>query len=119
RFDLKPEQLICAGTSATLGGDKSIDGLLGYASDIFSSPFGRDSVIGEQRQNDSEFLDNLAYLGLNRTIGPDDLSQALNEGLQAYLVKAYELYFSKPPTVSLDSEDGRIQLGKELKQHGQ
>ncbi|UZD64620.1 DEAD/DEAH box helicase [Marinobacter sp. AN1] len=119
RFDLKPDQLVCAGTSATLGGDDSINGLLAYASDIFSSPFRRDSVIAEQRQSDSEFLDNLAFLGLNKDIGPEDLSVALNEGLQAYLKKAYELYFSKQPEVPLDSKEGRIQLGKDLKQHGQ
>lgn len=119
RFDLKPDQLVCAGTSATLGGDDSINGLLAYASDIFSSPFRRDSVIAEQRQSDSEFLDNLAFLGLNKEIGPEDLSLALNEGLQAYLLKAYELYFSKQPELPLDSKEGRIQLGKDLKQHGQ
>ena len=119
RFDMAPEQLVCVGTSATLGGEDSINGLLNYASDIFSSPFRRDSVIAEQRQNDSEFLDNLAFLGLNKNIGPEDLAQALNEGLQAYLLKAYDLYFSKQPELPLDSEDGRIKLGKELKQHGQ
>ena len=119
RFDMAPEQLVCVGTSATLGGDDSINGLLSYASDIFSSPFRRDSVIAEQRQSDSEFLDNLAFLGLNKDIAPEDLSQALNEGLQAYLLKAYDLFFSKEPELSLDSKEGRIQLGKELKQHGQ
>ncbi|WP_219862637.1 DEAD/DEAH box helicase [Vreelandella piezotolerans] len=119
RFDMTPQQLVCVGTSATLGGDDSVNGLLSYASDIFSSPFRQDSVIAEQRQSDSEFLDNLAFLGLNKDIGPEELALALNEGLQAYLLKAYELYFSKQPELALDSKEGRIQLGKELKQHGQ
>ena len=119
RFDMKPEQLVCVGTSATLGGDDSINGLLAYAFDIFSSPFRRDSVIAEQRQSDSEFLENLAFLGLNKSIGPEELSLALNEGFQAYLLKAYDLYFSKEPEIPLDSKEGRIQLGKDLKQHGQ
>jgi DEAD/DEAH box helicase domain-containing protein len=119
RFEMTPEQLVCVGTSATLGGDDSINGLLGYASDIFSSPFRRGSVIAEQRQSDSEFLDNLEFLGLNKAIGPEHLSLALNEGLQAYLLKAYDLYFSNEPEIPLDAEEGRIQLGKDLKQHGQ
>lgn len=119
RFKMPPERLVCVGTSATLGGEDSLNGLLGYASDIFSSPFLKDSVIAEQRQNDSEFLDNLAFLGLNQNIGPEQLSLALNEGLESYLLKAYELFFSKEPKEPLDTKEGRIQLGKELKQHGQ
>lgn len=119
RFDMSPRQLVCVGTSATLGGEDSIKGLLGYAADIFSTPFTREAVIAEQRQSDSEFLDNLAFLGLNRKVSPDDLSRALQEGLQVYLLKAYELFFSQEPVKPLDSDEGRIQLGRELRQHGQ
>lgn len=119
RFDMTPEQLVCVGTSATLGGEDSISGLLGYASDIFSSPFDRNSVIVEQRQSDTEFLDNLAVVGMNKQLGPDDLSRALHDGLPAYLSRAYELFFSDKPKESLDSDEGRVQLGKELKQHAE
>lgn len=119
RFGMKPEQLVCVGTSATLGGDDSIKGLLTYASDIFSSSFGRDSLIGERRQSDSEFLDTLAFLGLNKDIEPEHLTKALAEGLYPYLHKAYDLYFSKEPDVPLETMEGRIKLGEELRQHGQ
>lgn len=119
RFDMTPEQLICVGTSATLGGEDSIRGLLDYASDIFSSPFTPDSVIAEQRKSDSEFLDNIAFLNLNPQIGPDDLSRALEQGLYPYLDKAYDLFFSRSPEVALNTEVGRTRLGAELKQHGQ
>lgn len=119
RFDMAADQLICVGTSATLGGDDSVQGLLDYASDIFSSPFRRDAVIAEQRQADSDFLDNIAFLNLNPSIGPEELREALYQGLEAYLLKAYELYFSNPPEQDLMAEDGRIALGNELKQHGQ
>lgn len=119
RFDMSPDQLICVGTSATLGGDDSITGLLSYASDIFFSPFRPDAVIVEQRKSDSDFLDNIAFLNFNDEIGPDDLDQALVQGLEAYLLQAYALYFCKAPENSLSSDEGRIQLGLELKQHGQ
>lgn len=119
RFELTPEKLICVGTSATLGGDESINGLLGYASDIFSSPFRRESVISEQRVSDAEFLDDLHYLNLNPEIGPEELGSALNQRLEDYLGKAYELYFSKAPDGDLMSDAGCIVLGQELKKHGQ
>lgn len=119
RFDMAADQLVCVGTSATLGGDDSVQGLLDYATDIFSSPFRRDSVIAEQRQADSDFLDNIAYLNLNPDIGPDDLRNALHQGLNAYLAKGYDLYFSSEPGPDLMDETGRIALGKQLKQHGQ
>lgn len=119
RFDLAPDQLVCVGTSATLGGEDSVAGLLGYASDIFSAPFPRDAVITEQRQSPDEFIDTLSFLNLNPDIGPDTLQAALAQGLDAYLRAAYELYFSKPPEQDLQEMAGRIALGKELKQHGQ
>src|SRR5690554_398035 len=119
RFDLAPDQLVCVGTSATLGGEDSVAGLLQYAADIFSAPFPRDAVITEQRQSPDEFIETLSFLNLNPDIGPDTLQAALAQGLDAYLRAAYELYFSKPPEESLREMPGRIALGKELKQHGQ
>ena len=62
RFELSPDRLVCVGTSATLGGDDSVSGLLDYASSIFSSPFRSDAVITEQRVDEADFLDNIAYL---------------------------------------------------------
>ncbi|TDT44568.1 DEAD/DEAH box helicase domain-containing protein [Halospina denitrificans] len=119
RFELGDEELICAGTSATLGGESSIGGLLEYASDIFSSPFQRGSVIAEQRKNDSEFIDDILYLNPNAEIGPEDLQGAMLDGLVPYLNKAFEFYFSKEPEHDLNTEAGRSALGKELKHHGQ
>ncbi|NQD59337.1 DEAD/DEAH box helicase, partial [Pseudomonas sp. CM25] len=119
RFDLAPERLICVGTSATLGGEDSVVGLLQYASDIFSAPFPREAVITEQRQSPDEFIDTLSFLNLNPDIGPETLQIALRQGLNEYLLVAYELYFSKQPEMDLQEIPGRIALGKELKQHGQ
>lgn len=119
RFDLVPERLICVGTSATLGGEDSVAGLLQYASDIFSAPFPREAVITEQRQSPDEFIDTLSFLNLNPDIGPETLQIALRQGLNEYLLVAYELYFSKQSEMDLQEIPGRIALGKALKQHGQ
>jgi DEAD/DEAH box helicase domain-containing protein len=119
RFGMQAEQLVCVGTSATLGGEESVSGLLHYATDIFSSSFARDAVIAEQRQSDVEFLDNLGYLNLNPEVGPAELAQALAAGLNQYLLTAYDLYFGTQPAFDLSDMEGRITLGRELKQHGQ
>lgn len=119
RFAMAPEKLICVGTSATLGGEDSVKGLLTYAGDIFSSPFARAAVIGEQRESDGEFLDNIAYLQLNPNVTPEVLRAALASSLSDYLHTAYQLYFSSEPDQSLETAEGRILLGKQLKQHGQ
>ncbi|NOG30580.1 hypothetical protein HLB35_00195 [Halomonas sp. TBZ9] len=119
RFDMASDQLICVGTSATLGGDDSVQGLVRYAADIFSSPFQRSAVITEQRQADTDFLDNLSFLNLNPNIGPDTLKDALQQGLKEYLLQAYALYFSQAPEQDLMSDEGRAALGQVLKQHGQ
>lgn len=119
RFDMTAEQLVCVGTSATLGGDDSIKGLLGYATEVFSSPFSKEAVIAEQRQGVEAFLDNIAFLNPNPKIGPEDIQLGLQQGLAEYLLAAYQLYFSKTPEHDLMSSEGREALAKELKQHGQ
>jgi DEAD/DEAH box helicase domain-containing protein len=119
RFDMTPQQLVCVGTSATLGGDDSIKGLLEYATHVFSSPFKKEAVISEQRLGVEAFLDNIAFLNPNPDIGPEDVQAALQQGLPDYLQTAYQLYFSKPPEHDLMSAIGREALAKELKQHGQ
>ncbi|MEA3253165.1 MAG: DEAD/DEAH box helicase, partial [Pseudomonadota bacterium] len=119
RLGMAQEKLLCVGTSATLGGEESLNALLGYASDIFSSRFSRDAVVAEQRKVDSDFLDNIGFLVLNREVGPESLIEAQQQGLAEYLAKAYELYFSKEPEAPLMEKAGRIALGRELKQHGQ
>lgn len=48
------EELACVGTSATVGEDA--DALTRYASAVFATPFGPDSVLREERQSLDEFL---------------------------------------------------------------
>jgi DEAD/DEAH box helicase domain-containing protein len=119
RFKFHNNKLICVGTSATLGGEDSTDSLLGYATDIFSSRFTRDSVVVEQRQTEAEFLDDIHYLNLNSEIDPNALKDALNDSLEAYLSASHQLYFSESPPENLMDKPARVTLGKKLRQHGQ
>lgn len=48
------EELACIGTSATVGDDA--EALTKYASDVFATPFGEDSVLREERESLEEFL---------------------------------------------------------------
>lgn len=119
RFKIQPGQLICAGTSATLGGDEAKADLLKYASTIFSSTFDEKAIIAEQRQTEQSFIEVLQYLSLHPGITPEQLRQALATSLDSWLDLSYELFFCQPPKLDLSSKEGRSQLGRELKAHGQ
>src|SRR5690606_25275588 len=56
RLKTPSDHLICAGTSATLGGAEGIEPLCSYASQIFGSPFYVNSVVVENRKTVAEFL---------------------------------------------------------------
>ena len=56
RLGVARERLICAGTSATIGGEESREELLDYVSRIFDQPFEPDAIVGEVRQGIDEFL---------------------------------------------------------------
>lgn len=61
RLSCQGEQLICVGTSATLGDPDSRDDMLHYAAQIFGSTFPREALIQESRQQPSEFFLDTAY----------------------------------------------------------
>ena len=53
----KQNQVICVGTSATLGSEGSSDKLIKYANGIFQEKFSNDAIITEIRKSYVEFLD--------------------------------------------------------------
>ncbi len=55
RLGATGDQLVCAGTSATLGA-RDDEALLAYVSSIFDQEFGSDSIVGETRQSPQDFL---------------------------------------------------------------
>lgn len=56
RLKADKDHLICAGTSATLGGSSDTEPLREYARQVFGVPFGPDSVVTENRLSVDDFL---------------------------------------------------------------
>ncbi len=112
--------LICAGTSATLGGASDTTDLRDYARQIFGAPFAVDSVITEDRQSVGTFLEDVmvGFMFQHRA----DLSAVLDtarfrkpeEAVEAW----FEVFFPDAP-VPVDVLDTawRIQLSDLLKRH--
>ena len=62
RLQCAGEQLVCVGTSATLGGPDSRQAMLDYAGQIFASHFEPGSLIEEERLSPEEFFrDHTGY----------------------------------------------------------
>jgi len=119
RLNIPEDHLICAGTSATLGSQDNVEDLVKYAGEIFASPFSEASIIAEQRLAVEEFIGVLEYLHLNPELNPDLLMTASNKGLESFIDIAHQLFFLEPPEGLFGSKEGRIELGRKLRCHGQ
>ena len=119
RARLQADELVCVGTSATIGGDEDRSAIVDYASEVFHQPFAPDAVVGEVRQGIDEFLEDTiisAYLvpqpGLAERMDPNRYASA-NE----YIRAQYELFFGEAPAGGLESWDWRLALGERLREH--
>ena len=111
--------LVCAGTSATLGGEEDRATILAHVSEVFHQPFSPDAVIGEVRQGIDEFLHDTiiaSYL-----VPQPDLAQRMDPSRYAsaddYIRAQYELFFGEAPDRGLDSREWRIALAGKLREH--
>ena len=111
--------LVCAGTSATIGGEEDRPAILDYVSDVFHQPFSPDAVVGEVRQGIDEFLRDAiisSYLvpqpGLAERMDPGRYPSA-----EEYIRAQHELFFGDPPAGGLDSPEWRLALGEKLREH--
>lgn len=79
-------KLACIGTSATIGGEKSLTELCEYASAVFATEFSPEagSVITEKRLNADEFLDSFDYIPQG-TWPTEHILDADKSGLSAYI----------------------------------
>ena len=112
------ETLICAGTSATLGGDGQRELLFHYAEQVFQSPFGADSIIGESCQGAGDFLDR----PIEHVLTPRDgmagiLDPSAYASANEYLRAQYRLFFPDGGEARLEDDTWRLSLGDELKRH--
>jgi len=119
RLNTPEEQLICVGTSATLGSGDEQEALRHYAEQIFQSDFDKQSIIAEHRQSIDAFL---AGAPIKYVLMPiHDMAQALDpdqyDTMQAYLEAQYTLLFPEECEAKLDDMASRKELGQQLKQH--
>jgi DEAD/DEAH box helicase domain-containing protein len=63
RLQCPGEELVCVGTSATLGGPESRDAMLSYAEQIFASRFEPTALIEEERLSPEEFFSGHTAFG--------------------------------------------------------
>jgi DEAD/DEAH box helicase domain-containing protein len=117
RLEVKTEQLICVGTSATLGSESHRDDLADYASDIFDTHFDRDSIIGESRQSHEQFLDMIEYMLLDPSFTPEALCADFYPSMDAYLSAQARLFFGDEWTLDPTVMTDRQELGQKLRQH--
>ena len=119
RARLQAEELVCVGTSATIGGDEDRSAIVDYVSEVFHQPFAPDAVVGEVRQGIDEFLEDTiisAYLvpqpGLAERMDPRGYTSA-----EEYIRAQHEVFFGEAPTEGFESREWRLALGERLREH--
>jgi DEAD/DEAH box helicase domain-containing protein len=121
RLRTPARQLICVGTSATLGSSGEADAqqtLAAYATRIFGEPFEAAGVIGEVVQSPEEFLsaDRVLYAGIPGPEAADQLDPLGYESPEAYLEAQQRLWFGASVAPS-GSEEWKLELGRQLRSH--
>jgi len=112
--------LVCAGTSATLGGSSDTAALRDYARQIFGAPFSPESVITENRQSVGVFLEDamVDFMFQARLDLPVVLDSTGFKSPEDAVAGWFGLFFPDEPAPS-DVKDmaWRIKLGDYLKRH--
>ncbi len=113
-------QLICVGTSATLGdgGPDMARELADYATRVFGEPFGEDSLIGESVLAPDEFLKGclVKYVQIPGHEHKAELDPLRYETLEAYVHAQHRLWLGAE-IADWAGGDWRICLGVSLKSH--
>ena len=126
RLQCPGDELVCVGTSATLGGPDSREAMRSYAGQIFASSFEPGSLIEEERLSPEEFFrDHTAYgeeglrlLPLPGLEALDQLDPEHAASAKAYLAAQAALWLgdSLPPAPegNVQSDSWRLALGNQL-----
>ena len=112
--------LVCAGTSATLGGSSDTVALRDYARQIFGAPFGPESVITENRQSVGVFLEDamVDFMFQNRPEFAALLDSTRFKNPEDAVAGWFGLFFPDEPAPSeVKDVAWRIQLSDYLKRH--
>lgn len=120
RLKIEAKHLICAGTSATLGGGADTAPLREYARQIFGVPFGPDSVVTENRQSVGVFLEDATvdYMFMFHPEWAERLDPENFASPAEAVATWFTLFFPEeaPPT-DVTLTEWRITLGQLLKRH--
>lgn len=120
RLKIPNNHLICAGTSATLGGAFDTGPLREYARQIFGVPFGEDSVVTENRQSVGIFLEDATvdFMFLFRPALADTLDPVQYATPEAAVEAWFSLFFpDDPKPADVSDKTWRKGLGQLLKRH--
>lgn len=119
RLNAPPGQLVCVGTSATLG-DDGVSDLLAFAADVFGEALDDRAVIAEDRESVGDYLAE-ALVEFTLSPQPGDLDVLAPEhydDLHAYLAAQAPLWFGQPCSVTqAENFTWRCALGERLKSH--
>ncbi|WPL17976.1 ATP-dependent helicase [Thiorhodovibrio winogradskyi] len=125
RLRADPAQLICIGTSATLGDASNTQPLRDYAGQVFATTFDEAAVITEQRQGFDAFIGDRGVV--EHLLADDERAlAAIQPGVfpdpRAAVAAVLPAFFTNPDTLAalqdrLDTPLGRVRLGAELKKH--
>lgn len=123
RLQTDKDHLICAGTSATLGGSSDTAPLREYARQVFGVPFGADSVVTENRLSVDAFLGDATVDHM--FIWQPELDAALAPALygspQGAVRAWFKAFFAGLPQPLDDAEVATVawrqSLGQHLKRH--
>jgi DEAD/DEAH box helicase domain-containing protein len=126
RLQCPGDELVCVGTSATLGGPESREAMRSYAGQIFASSFEPASLIEEERLSPKEFFrDHTAYgeeglrlLPLPGLEALDQLDPEHAPSAAAYLGAQAALWLGEtlppPPGGNVQDDSWRLALGNQL-----
>lgn len=120
RLEIPANHLICAGTSATLGGAADTVPLRTYARQVFGVPFDEDSVITESRQSVGAFLEDamVDYMFAFRPEQAESLDATRYSTPEEVVSAWFELFFPDEPHPSDVTDTAwRQALGGLLKRH--
>ena len=114
------DDLICVGTSATLGEEGQEGKLLDYVSAVFKADFDADAIVGESRQGIDEFLGETL---ITDVLTPhSDLAGAADPARfgssEDYVRSVHELFFQAVASPEdSDAEGWRVALADRLRGH--
>lgn len=120
RLKIPAEHLICAGTSATLGGASDTGPLREYARQVFGAPFPPESVVTETRQGVGAFLEDATvdFMFLFRPEMDARLVPSSHATPEAAIQAWFGLLFPDEPVPSdVADPKWRLALGNLLKRH--